>query len=52
VEIFIPVFNLYTSYSNRVIMSSAFPVNGVQDLHENLLCIGDAAFLGYHIKVN
>ena len=52
VEIFIPVFNLYTSYSNRVIMSSAFPVNGDQDLHENLLCTGDAAFLGYHIKVN
>jgi len=28
------------------------PTNGAQDLHENLLCIGDAAFLGYQIKMN
>ena len=28
------------------------PINGAQDLHENLPYIGDAAFLGYQNKVN
>jgi len=32
--------------------SSPPPTNGAQDLHENLLYIGDAAFLGYQIKMN
>jgi len=29
-----------------VMMSSPSPTNGAQDLHENLLLIGDAAFPG------
>jgi len=33
-------------------MSSPSPTNGAQDLHENLLFIGDAAFRGYQIKMN
>ena len=33
-------------------MSSPSPISGAQDLHENLLCIGDAAFLNYQIKTN
>ena len=32
-------------------MSSTFPVNGGQDLHETSSVL-DAAFLGYQIKVN
>ena len=31
-------------------MSSPSPTIEAQGLHENLLCIGDAAFLGYQIK--
>ena len=31
---------------------SPSPINGPQDLHTNLLCIGDSAFLGYQIKMN
>ena len=52
VEIFIPVFNLYTpifEQDNNVINIPCY-VNGGQDLHENLLCIGDTAFLGYQIE--
>ena len=30
-----------------VMKPSPYPVNGAQDLHENLHYIGDAAFLGY-----
>jgi len=33
-------------------LKSPSPVNGAQDLHTNLLCIGDSAFLGYQIKMN
>ena len=32
--------------SCSVMMSSPSPNNGAQDLHENLLCSGDAAFPG------
>ena len=35
-----------------VMMSLPSPTNGAQDLHENLLSIGDTAFLGYQIKMN
>jgi len=28
-----------------VMMSSPSPTNGAQDLHENLLCIGDASVI-------
>jgi len=38
--------------ASSVMMSSPSPTNGAQDLHENLLCIGNAAFLGYQIKMN
>jgi len=31
---------------SSVMMSSPSPTNGAQDMHENLLCIGDAAFPG------
>ena len=37
---------------SSVMMSSPSPTNGAQDLHENLLSIGDTAFLGYQIKMN
>jgi len=32
--------------ASSVMMSSPSPTNGAQDLHENFLCIGDAAFPG------
>jgi len=32
--------------ASSVMMSSPSPTNGAQDLHENLLSIGDAAFPG------
>jgi len=32
--------------ASSVMMTSPFPTNGAQNLHENLLCIGDAAFPG------
>jgi len=32
--------------------ASPSPTSGAQDLHESLLCVGDAAFLGYQIKMN
>jgi len=38
--------------ASSVMMPSPSPTNGTQDLHENLLCIGDAAFLGYQIKMS
>jgi len=50
VEIFMPVFESAPPHSRIVIRSSAFPVNGIQDLYENL-CIGDAAFLGYQTEL-
>jgi len=31
---------------SSVMMSSPPPTNGAEDLHENLLCVGDAAFPG------
>ena len=34
------------SQTSSVMMSSPSPTNGAQDLHENLLCIGDTAFPG------
>ena len=33
-------------------MSSLSPTNGAQDLHENLLCIGDEAGLSNQNEVN
>jgi len=36
--------------ATSVMMSSQSPTNGAQDLHENLLSIGDAAFPGLIIK--
>jgi len=35
--------------ANSVMMSSPSPINGPQDLHENLHIV-DAAFMGYQIK--
>ena len=32
--------------ASSVMMSSPSPTNGAKDLHENLLCTGDAAFPG------
>ena len=48
----------YRNLSSSVMMSSPSPTNGAQVLHENLLCIGDAAFPGspthrlHHLRQN
>ena len=38
--------------ASSVMMSSPSPTNGAQDLHENLLLIGDAAFPGSSTELN
>jgi len=38
--------------ASSVVMSSPSPTNGAQDLHENLLCVGDAAFLDGQTELN
>ena len=38
--------------ASSVMMSSPPPTNGAQDLQENFLCIGDAAFPGLSNQMN